>query len=476
MTNKNIIKLRWGLLLLVFMLVFTACEEQLSTDPEDRIVPKTVEDYHGVMVGGLPGVYHAFTELMTDNLVAKYYPSYNNPQTYSEWRKAYLWIDQTSSDESSSPEYAWRWYYADIYKLNLVINNVMDAEGDPAFAAHIKGEALVTRAYSYFMLVNLFAKQYDANTAATDLGVPLNLEALDAGFHQFKRNTVQEVYDQIEEDLLDGIELIDDKLVEKPMYHFTTVSALAFASRFYLYKGDYQQTIEYSNLALDINPILLDHNEFPDMENNELFEPLEHANNYFTTERDNIYMLRSGFFAPNYYRSGYYSNEFKDIYEFRDLRGVHNFTYTNPSAPNYITLKLSLSHQQYNYPLFRSEEMILNKAEAYARLGGNTNMGEAIRSLNKLRIKRFKPSYYVGYKFNDFANQQELIDEVLLERRKELCYEGHRWFDLKREGYPELIHMFNGKEYKLEKNDLRYVLQIPDHELINNPSMEKNPR
>ena len=472
--RNNIKKLSW--LTVVLLLVFSSCEEQLATDPVDRIIPQTVEDFHAVMVGGLPGVYHAFTELMTDDVVAKDYPTYNDPRTYSEWSKCYLWIDQRSSDQASSPEYAWRWYYADIYKLNLVIENVLDAEGDKEFAKSIKGEALITRAYSHFILVNLFAKHYDKTTASTDLGIPLALEPLEAGFHYFNRNTVQEVYDQIEKDVNEGLELLDDDYVTQPKYHFTRVSALAFASRIKLYKGEFQEAIEFSSAALAINSTLLDHNEFPDNDIGEVFEPLEHANNYFTDKRENILFIRSGFFAVNYFRGGYYANDFMRIYEYRDLRGKHNFSYTNPSAINYTTLKLSYSYEQINYPLFRIEEVFLNRAEAYAKLGGNENKANAIRDLNTLREKRFKPEYFNPYMFTNFKTDKELIDEVLLERRKELCFEGHRWFDLKRSGYPELVHVFNGTEYTLNENDPRYVIQIPDNELINNPEIEKNPR
>lgn len=461
---------------LLLLLAIVSCEEQLSTDPVDRIIPQTVEDYEAVLVGGLPGVYHAFTDLMTDDVVAKNYTSFNDPQIYAEWSLPYIWIDQRSSDESSTPEYAWRWYYADIYKVNLVIANVMEAEGDKEWAASLLGEALVTRAYSHFNLVNLFSKHYDPVTAATDLGVPLALEPMEAGFHSFKRNTVQEVYDQIEADLLQGLELINDDFIEKPLYHFSELATLAFASRFYLFKGEYEKSLEYSNAVLAINNRLVDHNDFPISDLAETFEPLEHADNYFTDESENIIMLRSGFFAVNYYKSGFYANEFKNIYDSRDLRGSQNFTFTNPYKPNYITLKLSLSFEQYNYPLFRTEEMVLNKAEALARLGGDDNKTEVIRTLNILREKRYQDGYYVPLVFRDFGTQEQLIAEVMLERRKEFCYEGFRWYDLKRTGYPEIVHNLNGKDYVLEENDLRYVLQIPDDELINNPLMEKNPR
>ncbi|MCE4566077.1 RagB/SusD family nutrient uptake outer membrane protein [Maribellus sp. CM-23] len=473
--NKRYLNYLSGILLFSALL-FTSCEDQLSTDPEDRVVPQTVDDYHAVMVGGLPKVYHAFTDLMTDDVIAKNYTTFNNPSVYSEWSLAYLWIDQRATDEASSPEYAWRWYYADIYKQNLVIANVMDAEGDKNFAASILGESLLLRAYSYFTLVNLFGKHYDPATAETDLGVPVLLEPLEAGFHYFKRNTVAEVYEQIEKDMLKGLELINDAYIEKPKFHFTKVSALAFASRFYLYTGDYQKTIEYSNQSWEINSTLLDHNDFPNSDLGEVFEPLPHANSYFTDDRENVLLIRPGYFAVNYMRSGYYANEFMRIYEYRDLRGKQNFSFTNTSMPNYITLKLSLSYQQFNFPLFRTEEVLLNRAEAYAKLGGDDNKANAIRDLNTLRQKRFHPDYYVPYRFSDFRTQQDMVDGVLLERRKELCYEGHRWFDLKRNGAPEIVHYFNGEKYVLEQNDLRYVLQIPDNELINNPEIEKNPR
>ncbi len=475
MRKQNNIKLQWTALLFA-LIALSACSEKLSIDPQDRVNPSTVDDYQDILVGGLPGVYHAFTELMTDNTVAKDYPSYNSTSVYTEWSKAYLWIDQSFTEEPTAPEYAWRWYYADIYKANQVIQNVLTAEGDSALAYHVYGEALAARAYSHFMLVNLFAQHYDSTSAQTDLGVPLALEPQDAGFYSFSRNTVQEVYEQIDADLEEAAKYVKDSYFVNPIYHFNRLAIKALQARIALYKGENEKAVNLCTEILTENSNIIDHNDFADIAGGETFEPLVHANNYFTTETPGILMLRSGYFALNYLSSGYYANEFKEIYENRDLRASHNFTYTNAAAKNYITLKLSLSYEQYNYPLFRVEEVLLNRAEACAKLGDDDSFVQAIRDLNSLRVKRFHPDYYDSYIYTDFKSSEELLEEVLLERQKEMCYEGHRWFDLKRNGAPEITHTFNGEEYVLEENDLRYVLQIPDHELNNNPSMEANPR
>ena len=61
------------------------------------------------------------------------------------------------------------------------------------------------------------------------------------------------------------------------------------------------------------------------------------------------------------------------------------------------------------------------------------------------------------------------------ERRKELCYEGQRWFDLRRYGMPSIQHKWEGKIYTLTKNDPSYVLPIPPNVLQRNLLLEQNP-
>ena len=70
----------------------------------------------------------------------------------------------------------------------------------------------------------------------------------------YKRGTVKEVYEKIEKDLKLGISLVDDSYYSKPKFHFNKKAAYAFASRFYLIKGEWELVIAYSDYVLGIDP------------------------------------------------------------------------------------------------------------------------------------------------------------------------------------------------------------------------------
>jgi len=134
----------------------------------------------------------------------------------------------------------------------------------------------------------------------------------------------------------------------------------------------------------------------------------------------------------------------------------------------------------YSYtvmPLFRGEEVLLNRAEAY------TNLGQSSAALSDLQIyvnKRYteKPkvtlstlqSYY-----NTSNAQQALMAFILDERHKEFIHEGLRWFDIKRFHLPVTHVLETGAAITLAEDDLRKVLQIPQN-AIDVGGLEPNPR
>ena len=135
---------------------------------------------------------------------------------------------------------------------------------------------------------------------------------------------------------------------------------------------------------------------------------------------------------------------------------------------SYITVRTGYGR------FLRTEEMYLILAEAYARQNGG--MGGAIGYLNTMRRVKFKTGEYVELKASDFT-QETLLDYIAVERRRELCFEGHRWFDLRRTTRPEMQRVgYNDEVAHLDQNDPRYVLQIPQKELSVNPSIGENPR
>ena len=69
--------------------------------------------------------------------------------------------------------------------------------------------------------------------------------------------------------------------------------------------------------------------------------------------------------------------------------------------------------------------------------------------------------------------RDELRQEIRDERFRELAFEGHRWFDLRRTTLPELVKTYQGETYVLEQGDERYTLRIPPEAIEANPGLEE---
>jgi hypothetical protein len=121
-----------------------------------------------------------------------------------------------------------------------------------------RGEALVCRAYNHFVLANIFCNAYNTH-ASQELGIPYMTKVETTVQPQYGRGTLQETYEKIEKDLLDGMALISDDSYSVPKYHFTRKAAYAFAARFYLYymKPDFSncdEVIKYADRVLGSDP------------------------------------------------------------------------------------------------------------------------------------------------------------------------------------------------------------------------------
>ena len=117
-----------------------------------------------------------------------------------------------------------------------------------------------------------------------------------------------------------------------------------------------------------------------------------------------------------------------------------------------------------NIPLIRISEVLLNRAEAYAHLADNTSLINARTDIDELRKNR-------GLDPTDVPNSG-LLDEILLQRRIELAFEGHRFFDLKRLGKDILR---SNSLPTVEYSDYRVVSPLPTKELDVNKKLKNNP-
>ena len=121
-----------------------------------------------------------------------------------------------------------------------------------------------------------------------------------------------------------------------------------------------------------------------------------------------------------------------------------------------------------NAPLMRTTEVVLNKAEALVQSTKTVNQ-EAIDLINPLLERAGLPTVSAG----DFANSDELLSRILLERRKELCFEGHRRMDLLRNNLP--LRTTGAGEGISSPGDPLVVLPIPQRDIDLGSSLPQNP-
>ena len=233
------------LVLVLGIFSLSSCEDFFDTVPDDRIELNDLNDLAELVTNAYPKGSYLFLEGMTDNFGAV--PS-NRQLTQME--EAFNW-ETISIEGQDTPTYYWSNAYNAIAHANQALKSLEHIKGDENRKKAIRGEALLCRAYAHFMLVNIFAKHYDATTAGSDLGVPYIKDPEMNLIVNYKRETVEVTYQYIEEDMLEGMALVSNEFYKNTgKYHFTREAALAFASRLYLYKADYPQCLNYSRQLL----------------------------------------------------------------------------------------------------------------------------------------------------------------------------------------------------------------------------------
>jgi len=351
----------------------------------------------------------------------------------------------------------------------------------------LKGQALFTRAYGYFVLANLYAQAYNEASPA-DLCVPLLTKAVPT-LERAHRATIKEVWDLISSDIEESIEFLATTPATS-YYEINYEAALLLASRIFLYKEDYDKSIHYGELFLSLHPALRDiRNESTAYRNdgskNAFLAPSNPEIVFAFSDIDR----RSNEGSYLYYQWKYYqyggdiftsvSNDLYGKYEANDRRKWYWFLYgdwywTFSDAVGKFSFDDGLRKTQ----VMRSGEVYLNLAEAYARKSA-PEMDKSIALLNTLRDNRIVD--YTPLTATNFSNQEALVNFVLKERRLELCFEEfHRWWDLRRTGQPSISHVWAGEDpkvtYVLQEHDPAYILNFPKYEREYNPDLVPNPR
>ena len=486
------------LILLTLALTPLGCREFLDEVPDNRVALDDLEKAAQLLTNAYAVSSYAFTDWMTDDVQFT-----RGVALRQNHIAAYAW-DEFLDDPGTSDTPAFFWF--ETYNAIAHANEVLAALGsfpviteeDEARKNAIESEALLTRAYGHFMLVNLFAKHYNNTSASSDPGVPYVDAPETVLIQEYSRNTVQEVYDKVEADMLSGIALVDDSFfANSGKYHFNRNAALAFASRFYLFKEDYDQCIEFSTQMLGADPSGfvrdLTAQDFQEASSSftvypQLYSSPDQTANLLLMRKISLVQRNDFAHSPsiNFYLDLFNSNPFNVTDQRRDPAFAKGDNGVFPSRYESLFQRTSLNSNvgfPYHIALaFRGEEVLLNRAEAYVF---NNRIDDAIADLQVLVDNRYDETNVLTLDvIRDFvapnnpfvSNRIAVRDYVLIERRKEFLGQGLRWFDIKRFNL-EVDHVLadGTSTVTLGRNDLRKVLQIPSS-AIDVGGLRPNPR
>ncbi len=475
---------------LLLLLGLTSCDDFLGKMPDDRTIIDSPEKIGELLTYAYPNQnYQMFCYAMSDNATEK--KSSRRKNVINE--DAYNWAKfrETSQD---TPESYWKSCYAAIKQANHALDAIELYRNNGKIPDNIKpyyGEALIARAYCHFMLVSLWSKSYNPETANKDLGIPYVTKPETSVLAKYKRGTVAEVYRKVEQDLKEGLLYLDDKVYKNKKLHWNYKAAHTFAARFYSHKGDFKKVLEHSTKALGSNYTeqLRDLKAYTKMDINEAI--LEWGK---TTETANLLVVPqySSWFV--YFYGSYQYGMSIDFYRFvfrKSFVGkdwVWNLYGADPDIFfvkwGYHTQKDGLNSDVGYYMIMHTlvdlEEALFLRMEANVML---KKYPDAVSDMNIYLSKRLK-----GYDVNNNLITYEKIEKEYKEskyeyglspfyaiddmqrvylnclydlRRKEFYYTGMRWFDQKRFNTRVRHYYINGDVKWLEKDDKRKLLQIP---------------
>lgn len=489
------------------MLAFglSGCNDFLAEASQDEIRPSTVDDLMQVMVGEafpMQFMQYAYFDLFTDDVQCNGISGDDKlKKSIEEFYPMFAWSNNMYEELTHNKYNSWMIYYNKIMGCNTVLEYVERVSGDEKTKENMRGQALVLRAFYYFMLVNCYGLPYNYGDPTVNLGVPLKL-TMNVTADFMERNTVAEVYEQVIEDLEEGIRLLEENKIDMSLYKISNLAGKSILCRVYLYMEDWDNALKYANMVLDKKSSLTSLASAP-----------KEAMQYQGTNTWSIYnesvsneiiwMYGSkqdfGFYPSGGLTTNPYSvsDELMRLYDFStdtknhfDLRYYLYFNFNAFFTSSFLPVIYAATgnkgghNQKWATRGIRTAELYLNRAEVYIRkfmeTGEDNYRVLALADLNKLRQNRYDTRNVV-YDAKDIANSDELFQFYKDERRRELAFEDHRWFDLRRYGMPELTHVYlldadSEQVLTLRKNDPRYVLPIPQVAIDRNPYLKQNER
>ena len=413
------------------------------------------------------------TEMMSEDLIV-----YNN-QSYA-WD--YMYANNTADYRRNSVN--WETYYGMISRVNALIDLVAEVQEELGDTDFTLGNAYAYRAMAYLYLIQLFQDPTSAGGVSESIpGVPMifaeteKAEMTAEQIEYFKgRNTVGEVFAQIEADITRAIELLEGKVRPTKNYIDITV-AQGIAARYYLLAQDWEKAAVMANAARNAYRLMDGNTEtngirdgFMSIANEEWMWGFDHTPE--TTSMYASFFSHASNLTPGYAGLGYTgrgvdarlleqmtATDYRRAYWYRDADG--NTESTAEASPNATTWSFPYAFLKFgwmedwaqDYVYMRAAEMVLIEAEAQLQQGNASQAGNVLAELMERRDPNWK-------------NDSPTLEDVYLQRRLELIGEGHAYFDLKRlnkgveRDYEGSNHL-EGYKLNVGAGDTAWIYKIP---------------
>jgi hypothetical protein len=391
----------------------------------------------------------------------------------------------------------WTLQYTSIDHTNNLIANIDETNGDKF--KYLKGQAYALRAFNYLNLVRQYQFTYvkDPNAKA----VPVYINPTTPSTEPQPRATVQQIYDQVLEDLTEAERLLPG--FERTVKNRLDINVVyGLFARYYLTLEKWELAAQYAAKARNGYPIMApeQYEGFNDVSNPEWIwgHPQTRTQHLGSSFLGFIETTPDAVDAKgvNHY-TGYNSivpdPNFITLFDPNDVRFSLFEIATQPDEALYRLYRYRKFHNKYpdldgHIVLMRSSEMLLIEAESKARLH---DVQGAVTVLNELRSKRNLTALSASN-----YNENQIIDEILLERRRELWGEGFRLYDVLRlqtaavrRETPASVTFVNEKGETVSvtghdifkfpdgsdivPNSKYYLFPIPLNEITSNPNLDK---
>jgi len=488
MTQKKQLKQLSKYFLAVLIATFYNCSGFLEQEPGSQTsITELLDSTEGV-VTALNGAYHdletnvrnrytVYADMQAGNIT--FTPTETGSNTGQITVPANL--ENVYNFEDLADESNLEGFYDDSYAIinqaNLVLEYIDTlTDSSDAVKNQIKAEALTIRAYAHFLLSQVYAQNYGFTSDASHLGIIYNKTTLTNGITYPSRETLAETYTLIIDDLTAAINNYSDiLLLDGPTYsYFNKISTQALLARVYVSKYDWQNAYDLANeVILNSGKTLIPSEDYitewekPDVPISEVLLEFSIPRGTDGTIGGSL-SSSYGYTSTTDYADYVASEDLRNLYEPNDLRGQLFLEADLPTLingeledrPYYFTKKFQ---DNPGFVAIRLSEMYLIRAEASL---GLENLEACKDDINILRSRA---------KATLLTETTDLKDILLLERRKEMCFETQYLFDLAR--FQQNI--IRGADCVSQTCNLnypsgKYILPIPNSNIELNSNLQQN--